>query len=293
MLSRSSPISSHSHMETTMIGSKSDNENNVSAKTVENPNPKQPRKHGGRFTTSPKIKISIFLAMAFVTLASGASLLYPKTVFKEETPAISVKELVDIENSTKENTIGTETDQFSEHKNIDSSVFPKSIAYEQSLNPEYLSLLEEVKNLLMKHEDAFLYFDERLSPLDELKPQLETAVTIQTNLAKLLESRMIQLEARVESMERAMTDSKKTISSENAHPSYPPFRLIAIDRWNNEWNAVLEMDGRVTAARPKASLAGWSLLSINPIRHSAKFRKSDGKIVDVKIGDTTTNATDS
>ena len=276
-----------------MIGSKSSNENNVSAKKVENSNPKQSRKNGRRFTSSPKIKISILLAIALVTLASGASLLYPKTVYKKETPAISVKELVDIENGTKESAIREETDQFSIHDNNDSSIIPKASAYEQSLNPEQLALLEEVKNLLMKHEDAFLYFDQRLSPLDELKPKLETAVSLQTSLAKLLESRMIQLESKVGNMERAIIDSKKPNLSENTHLSYPPFRLIAIDRWNNEWNAVLELGGQVTAVRPKASLAGWSLLSINPIRHSAKFRKSDGNIVDVKIGEAMTNTSDS
>ena len=56
----------------------------------------------------------------------------------------------------------------------------------------------------------------------------------------------------------------------------PPFRLIAIDRWENEWNAVLELNGKVSMILPQSARAGWKLLRISPQERTALFRSRSG-----------------
>ena len=144
----------------------------------------------------------------------------------------------------------------------------------QGLNPVLLSMLEEINSGLKQQNDAFLYFDDRLQPMRELLPKLESAVALQSTATQHLESRIVELESEIANLTTFVTEAQNT--NVQSALSTPPFRLIAIDRWNNEWNAVIEFEGKITMISPQSARAGWRLVTIDPNTHSAQFQSTTG-----------------
>ena len=137
---------------------------------------------------------------------------------------------------------------------------------------EYEELLEEVKHQLRQNNDADLYLADQFAELQKLVISLQTGQTI---VAESLENRMNELAQKFDFMSEA-APTETAPSSSTSSSDVPPFRLIAIDRWENEWNAVLALNGKVSMLVPQSARAGWKLLRISPQNRTALFRSRSG-----------------
>lgn len=143
------------------------------------------------------------------------------------------------------------------------------------------AILEEIKTQIEQQNDAFLYFDDRLEPFSELIPQLESAIALQSSVAELMDQRLLNLEVQVSNLTQTIAESN-TANIEDVD-SKPPFHLIAIDRWNNEWNAVIELDGKISMIGLNASRVGWLLVEIDPGEQTALFRAASGEEAKLRV----------
>ena len=148
------------------------------------------------------------------------------------------------------------------------------------ISPEISATLDEIRLGLKQQTDAFLYFDEQLQPITESLHRLESAVRVQSSTTGQFEERMTLLEELVGELTVSLTESRLP-GEPTEH--LPPFRLVAIDRWNNEWNAVIELNGKISMIGLNASRAGWLLLQINPNSRSAVFRSETGDQVKLEV----------
>ena len=139
-------------------------------------------------------------------------------------------------------------------------------------NTEYEELLEEVRHQLRQNNDADLYLADQVAELQKLVISLQTGQTI---VAESLENRMNVLAQKIDVMSEAAPNEPAPIPSISSM-DVPPFRLIAIDRWENEWNAVLELNGKISMLAPQYARAGWKLLQISPQNRTALFRSRNG-----------------
>ena len=139
-------------------------------------------------------------------------------------------------------------------------------------NTESEELLEEVKYQLRQNNDADLYLAEQVAELQKLVISIQTGQTI---VAENLENRMIDLAQKIDVMSEAGS-TEPAPNSSTSSSDIPPFRLIAIDRWENEWNAVLELNGKISMLAPQSARAGWKLLRISPQNRTALFRSRSG-----------------
>ena len=146
---------------------------------------------------------------------------------------------------------------------------------EEGLPPaktEYEELLEEVKQKLQQNNDADLYLADQIAQLQKLVISLQTGQTI---VAESNENRMNELAQKIDAMSEPAPTSPTPIPSTSSM-DVPPFRLIAIDRWENEWNAVIELNGKISMLAPQSTRAGWILLQISPQNRTALFRSRSG-----------------
>ena len=146
---------------------------------------------------------------------------------------------------------------------------------EEDLPPaktEYEELLEEVKQKMQQNNDADLYLADQITELQKLVISLQTGQTI---VAESHENRMNELTRKIDAMSEPPTSEITPIPSTNSMDA-PPFRLIAIDRWQNEWNAVIELNGKISMLAPQSTRAGWILLQISPQTRTALFRSRSG-----------------
>ena len=139
-------------------------------------------------------------------------------------------------------------------------------------NTESEELLEEVKYQLRQNNDADLYLADQMAQIQKLVISIQTSQTI---VAESLENRMIELAQKIDTMSEAVPTDPAP-SSSTSSSDVPPFRLIAIDRWENEWNAVLELNGKISMLAPQSARAGWKLLRISPQNRTALFRSRSG-----------------
>ena len=137
---------------------------------------------------------------------------------------------------------------------------------------EYEELLEEVKHQLRQNNDADLYLAEQFAELQKLVISIQTGQTI---VAESLENRMNELAQKIDAMSEAKPTEPAPILATSSMDT-PPFRLISIDRWENEWNAVLELNGKISMLAPQSARAGWKLLQISPQNRTALFRSRNG-----------------
>ena len=154
---------------------------------------------------------------------------------------------------------------------------------EEDLPPaktEYEELLEEVKQKLQQNNDADLYLADQIAELQKLVISLQTGQTI---VAESHENRMNELAQKIDAMSEPTPATITQIPSTSS-TDVPPFRLIAIDRWENEWNAVLEMNGKISMLAPQSARAGWKLLQISPQNRTALFRSNSGTEAELTVG---------
>lgn len=151
------------------------------------------------------------------------------------------------------------------------------------LDPKIRELLERVDLLLSQDNDANLYLAEKI---DGFADRLDTMAQL-GGYVTALDSRIALLEDRIVELTKhfpANAEISADVETSPESPPGPPFRLIAIDRWQKKWNAVLEFEGKVTMIEPPSSVAGWQLLSIDAERRTAIFRNGSGNEIELTAG---------
>ena len=228
------------------------------------------------------ISKKIILAVAILTTigaAFGVQWYFRTGLQYHNSPPVSIQEIVDADTALQ----SAQADSDQPANSL--PVLPTTVAATlpvsdiehsspQGLNPVLLSMLEEINSGLKQQHDAFLYFDDRLQPVRDLLPKLESAVALQSAATEHLEDRIVELESEILNMTAIITEAQHT--NVQTALSTPPFRLIAIDRWNNEWNAVIEFEGKITMISTQSARAGWRLVTIDPNTHSAQFQSTTG-----------------
>ena len=149
-------------------------------------------------------------------------------------------------------------------------------------NPAYDEILEQMKLGLKQQNDAFLYLDDRLQPIIELMPKIQKLIENQVETSEQMALRLQELKVTAASISQKIED-KKSPPVVKAIDLRPPFRLIAIDRWNRQWNAVLELDGKITMIGQQDVRSGWRLINIDPRSKSAVFESQNGYEVELYV----------
>jgi len=238
---------------------------------------------------SSRKSITVFLIAIIVLAVAGISIQYVKSKFFDGniSPA-SVKELVD--NNLNEEFLGP-IESLPQLPDIEANIAPlpssetlESVEIEKQdseIDLKIVDLLEKIQHNQQQNNEALLYFDERLKALESLEPTIQLAVDSYKESTKSLSQILGYLETKLnKAPPPAEIQPEVTIES---HQSQPPFRLIAIDRWENQWNAILEFEGRMTMIEPLSSRAGWQLLKINPAKQSALFQAKSGRKLELRV----------
>ena len=193
-------------------------------------------------------------------------------------PPTTVREFVDANSPPANSEVLTETDlQSSSSTKASSEPLPS----EPVADAKTLEILGEVQYEHKQTRDALMYFDDRIESLLALKPLVEAMITSQSDSADSLEHRIREIETSVDQIERLLLSGNQ--KSTNFSSPDPPFRLIAIDRWENQWNAVIELEGRIAMLNLHDTRAGWKLQNIDAVEGSAQFESSSGNQTTLKI----------
>ncbi len=141
------------------------------------------------------------------------------------------------------------------------------------LSPEIHDLMESVAQLLRRNDDANLYLSERIDRFDDI---VATIAQLGAHVSDL-DHRIAMLEEGVNGLAQQYRSAAiaMAMTEEESAPA-PPFTLIGIDRWEKKWNAVLQLEDKVTMIEPQSTVAGWQLLAIDPSRRTALFRSASG-----------------
>ena len=143
--------------------------------------------------------------------------------------------------------------------------------------PELAELIQSLKYALQRADDATLYLEIRVSALEK---NLEGMKSVDHRLEELtgevsaLQNHTRKLTGLIETFNPAPAPASFNASAIDS--DVPPFTLIGIDRWQNEWNAILEMQGKMAMILPNAERAGWRLIKLEPTARKALFRNRGG-----------------
>ncbi len=148
-------------------------------------------------------------------------------------------------------------------------------------DPALIAQMEQISLGLKQQNDALLYFDDRLQPFHELLPKLESSIAHQRSVVNLIEQRFENMEITLAELSATLAERRQADAVQKTRQ--PPFRLIAIDRWNNKWNAVIELAGKMAMIEPHASRAGWLLIRVDPDARSAVFESESGTQVQLRV----------
>ena len=150
--------------------------------------------------------------------------------------------------------------------------------------PELAELIQSLKYALQRADAATLYLEIRVSALEK---NLEGMKSVDHRLQELtgevssLQNHTRKLTGLIETFNPAPAPASFSASAIDS--DVPPFTLIGIDRWQNEWNAVLEMQGKMAMILPNAERAGWRLIKIEPTARKALFRNRGGTDHELEI----------
>ncbi len=228
---------------------------------------------------------NILLLAAAVTItllvaATGGLWIYETTKTPPLIAPATIQEIMDAEQlSTDEHLpmeiLPAETGSAKSSSQIQSSPCPASQCPDvAAAYAELMSNLSQMQINLNRTNDALLYFDERLNAIDSLKAELAAITESYHSSVRQMSALSEQLEAKLSVDE----PRKPTLASVEMTPqkNLPPFRLIAIDRWQNQWNAVLELNGQITMIKPNSSRVGWHLVTIHSAKQTAVFKSDSG-----------------
>ena len=141
---------------------------------------------------------------------------------------------------------------------------------------ELAALIQQLNASLQRSDDATLYLETRVGALENNLEEIKTVDRRLVELTEEVSSLNSQSRKLYSLIETSSSPPPQALAPETAISSVPPFTLIAIDRWQNEWNAVLEMQGKLVMLTPEAERAGWQLVKIEPTARKALFRNRDG-----------------
>lgn len=225
----------------------------------------------------------LVVSIAFVTILAGTASVYwflaPKSTPIQ--PPISIREIVDANLHESEAEPSLDTSQIEIEESPATEISAQISDPEYVTDPKVLEVLNEIQYEFKQTRDALMYFDDRIESLMVLKPTLESMIATQSDSMKSLENHIQAIEVE---FRNSLESSQKNDRKRQEDPmSHPPFRLIAIDRWENQWNAVIELDGRITMIQPQNSRSGWKLLQLFPAKGSAVFRSSSGEKATLEI----------
>ena len=242
------------------------------------------------------MKRSLVIIATATAVATAAVIIVPKTI-PTPPPAVSLHDPIP-ETPINQDAIITaaelaaqipDVDQYNVEPNTAETIPPSNTNQVPENEPPPLNaaklapLIEQLTASLQRADDATLYLETRVGALEN---NLQGIKTVDRRLAELTEE--------VSSLKSQSRKLYSLIETSNAPPTQasapttaistvPPFTLVAIDRWQNEWNAVLEMQGKLAMLTPEAERAGWQLVKIEPTARKALFRNRDGIDHELKI----------
>ena len=145
------------------------------------------------------------------------------------------------------------------------------------LTSELSELIQQLNFALQRADDATLYLETRVSALEK---NLEGMKSVDHRLEELtgevssLQANTRKLYGLIETFNQPQAPTNAITSA--IDDDVPAFTLIAIDRWQNEWYAILELQGKMAMIKPNAERAGWRLIKIEPKARKALFRNRGG-----------------
>ena len=148
---------------------------------------------------------------------------------------------------------------------------------------ELAALIQQLTASLQRADDATLYLETRVGALENNLQEIKTIDRRLVELTEEVSSLKSQSRKLYSLIETSSSPPTQALAPEIAISTVPPFTLVAIDRWHNEWNAVLEMQGKLAMLTPEAERAGWQLVKIEPTARKALFRNREGIDHELKI----------
>ena len=109
------------------------------------------------------------------------------------------------------------------------------VVHEPPLNPEIRELLERVDLMLVQDNDANLYLAEKI---DGFADRLDTMAQLGGYVTRTGQFELHSWRDRIVELTKQFPDTTATSADEETSPESPPgppFRLIAIDRWEKKW----------------------------------------------------------
>ena len=149
--------------------------------------------------------------------------------------------------------------------------------------PNSQTLIQQLNASLQRADDATLYLETRVGALENNLQEIKTVDRRLLELTEEVSSLKSQSRKLYSLIETSSSPPTQSLAPETASSTVPPFTLIGIDRWHNEWNAVLEMQGKLVMLTPEAERAGWQLVKIEPTARTALFRNREGIDHELKI----------
>ena len=135
----------------------------------------------------------------------------------------------------------------------------------EELMERNIALLEEIGACLAGKRGRAHVLAERVDQIEDVKATSETLSAVVYDIS-------MQVDALSPySSDTPAVAAEPTVQSS---PAAPPFELLAIDKWQHDWYAVLELDGQVAMVTPPDSRAGWELVRLDPTARKALFRNT-------------------
>ena len=239
---------------------------------------------------------SLVIIATAMTIAIAAVVIISKTI-PSPPPAVSLHDPIP-ETPINQDAIITaaelaaqipDVDQYNVEPNTAETIPPSNTNQVPENEPpppnaaELAALIQQLNASLQRADDATLYLETRVGALEN---NLEGIKTVDRRMAELTEE-VSSLKSQSRKLYSLIENSNATptqaIAPATAISTVPPFTLVAIDRWHNEWNAVLEMQGKLAMLTPESERAGWQLVKIEPTARKALFRNREGIDHELKI----------
>ena len=239
---------------------------------------------------------SLVIIATAMTIAIAAVVIISKTI-PSPPPAVSLHDPIP-ETPINQDAIITaaelaaqipDVDQYNVEPNTADTIPPSNTNQVPENEPpppnaaELAALIQQLNASLQRADDATLYLETRVGALEN---NLEGIKTVDRRMAELTEE-VSSLKSQSRKLYSLIENSNATptqaIAPATAISTVPPFTLVAIDRWHNEWNAVLEMQGKLAMLTPESERAGWQLVKIEPTARKALFRNREGIDHELKI----------
>ena len=242
------------------------------------------------------MKRSLVIIATATAVATAAVIIVPKTI-PTPPPAVSLHDPIP-ETPIEQDATLTAAELAAQIPAVDQyNVEPTPVTNTPPSNPipvaennppspnaaELAALIQQLTASLQRADDATLYLETRVGALENNLQEIKTVDRRLVELTEEVSSLKSQSRKLYSLIETSSSPPTQALAPETASSTVPPFTLIGIDRWHNEWNAVLEMQGKLVMLTPEAERAGWQLVKIEPTARKALFRNREGIDHELKI----------